>query len=219
MAIHRHLELERTVTLSVSEAPVLPSYETGEPVQAPTTPATPARSRARARDILLAVAGIAGALSLIWLIFSLVFGYSIIVFKTGSMAPTMPTGALAIERPIAPADIRVGDVVTVADPGQQLPVTHRVVSISRNPADGGARLLVLKGDANTIQDQFPYTVTAAHLVVGSVPVLGTVLVILRQPIFIGLLTLLIASLVLWAFWPTPAPRYRRTHRTTTRGDS
>ena len=219
MAIHRHLELERTVTLSVSEAPVLPSYETGEPVQAPTTPATPARSRARARDILLAVAGIAGALSLIWLIFSLVFGYSIIVFKTGSMAPTMPTGALAIERPIAPADIRVGDVVTVADPGQQLPVTHRVVSISRDPADGGARLLVLKGDANTIQDQFPYTVTAAHLVVGSVPVLGTVLVILRQPIFIGLLTLLIASLVLWAFWPTPAPRYRRTHRTTTRGDS
>ena len=205
------------MTTSVSEAPGLRSFEVGDPVPAPTTPQAQPRTRARVRDILLTIAGIAGLLSLIWLVFSMVFGYSIIVFKTGSMAPTMPAGAVALERSISPADIRQGDVVTVADPGQQLPVTHRVVSVSADPADSAARIVVLKGDANRIPDQFPYTVATAHIVVASVPVLGTVLVILRQPIFIGLLTLLIAALVLWAFWPGSPPRYRRTPTHHTQG--
>jgi signal peptidase len=187
-------------------------FEGGDPVADELNAPRGKRARVRVRDVLIVIAGIAGALSIIWLVVSLVFGYSLIVFKTGSMAPSMPTGALAIERNIPVADIRAGDVVTVADPGHQLPVTHRVVSVKKDVSQPTARVLVLKGDANATNDQTPYTVTTAKTVIWSVPVAGTILVGLRQPIVIGFITLLVATLIVWSFWPTSEqnrPRYRR----------
>jgi len=53
------------------------------------------RSRA-ARDIVIAVFGVVGAATVLWLVASWVLGLSLIVFATGSMSPTMPTGALAV---------------------------------------------------------------------------------------------------------------------------
>jgi signal peptidase len=177
-----------------------------------------APARGRAKSIVLAVAGVLGMLCILWLIVSLVFGFSAIVFKTGSMAPTMPTGSVALERPIAAADIRVGDVVTVPVPGQVLPVTHRVVKVSRDPANASDRVLVLKGDANLTADQIPYTVSAAKLVLASVPVGGTILALLHTPLFIGITCLLVAALLFWAFWPArsqePRPRYARSSAVT-----
>jgi signal peptidase I len=163
---------------------------------------------------VLAVAGCLGMLCILWLIASLVFGFSAIVFKTGSMAPTMPTGSVALEQPISAANIRVGDVVTVPVPGQVLPVTHRVVKVSRDPANGNDRILILKGDANLTADQIPYTVSGAKLVLASMPVGGTILALLHLPLFIGITCLLVAALLFWAFWPSrtnePRPRYARS---------
>lgn len=171
----------------------------------------PRTVRGVVKGIVFVLAGIAGLLSILWLIASLTFGVSLIVFKTGSMAPTIPAGAMAVIRPIPAADIRVGDVVTVAVPGQALPVTHRVLSVTRGSTPD-SRILVMKGDANLTQDQFPYTVTQADLVVLSVPELGRALTLLRMPLFIGATTLLVAVLVGWAFWPTRTSAHRASGR-------
>jgi signal peptidase I len=148
-------------------------------VQKPQDAAGPRTSRGRAKSVVLAIAGIAGLLSILWLIAGMVFGLSIIVFKTGSMAPTMPTGSMAIDHWIPASAIRVGDVVTVPVPGKTLPVTHRVVSISKVAAVPDDRRLVLKGDDNLTADQTPYTVGRARQVVFSLPVAGTVITLFQ----------------------------------------
>ena len=171
-----------------------------------------ASRRDRVKSVVLGVAGISGMLCILWVIIALAFGLTAIVFKTGSMAPTIPTGSLAITRPIAAADIRTGDVVTVPVPGQVLPVTHRVVSVSNDPVSPGSRVLVLKGDDNRTPDQIPYTVSNAKIVIFSVPVVGTILSLLRTPLYLGATVLLVAGLLFWAFWPNKnAPRYARTN--------
>jgi signal peptidase len=171
------------------------------PPQDQVTEAEPRTSRSRAKSIVLTIAGIAGALSILWLIASVVFGLSVIVFRTGSMAPTMPTGSMAITRSIPASAIRVGDVVTVPVPGKVLPVTHRVVSIARVSAVPNDRSVVLKGDDNLSPDQTPYTVGRVKLVIFSMPGVGTALALFQTPPFIGLMFLVVAALVLWAFWP------------------
>jgi signal peptidase len=199
------------VSLTVHKARYVRSETAGPAPIAPIDDSTApvVRRRGVAREVLFAVAGVAGLISVLWLVASLVFGYSIIIFQTGSMSPSMPTGALAIEHAIAAPDIRVGDVVTVADPGHALPVTHRVVSIAADPQRADGRLLTLKGDDNLSPDQFAYPVTTAKRVLLSAPVLGTVLIALHQPIFVGLATLLVAFLILAAFWPARTSRHRR----------
>lgn len=195
------------MSLTVDNAKCARSETAGHaPIQSHQRPVT--RRRTVAQEVLFAVAGIAGLIAVVWLIASLVFGYSIIIFQTGSMSPTMPTGALAIEHTISAAKIRVGDVVTVADPGHDLPVTHRVVSIAPDPQLSEGRLLKLKGDDNLTADQFAYPVTSAKRVLLSAPALGTFLIALHQPLFVGVATLLVAFLVLGAFWPARVSRHR-----------
>jgi len=163
------------------------------------------------KDGVLTLAGLAGLLSLLWLAAGALFGLSLIIFQTGSMSPTMPIGTAAIVRPIPAADIAVGDVVTIRREGAPLPVTHRVVSVEVDPQVEGGRLVVMRGDANDVDDQFPYRVTTAELVVFSVPGAGRVLLALRTPLFVGGATLLVTLLVLWAFWP-PRPDMLAAHR-------
>jgi signal peptidase len=158
------------------------------------------------KEILLLVAGIGGILSILWLIASLVFGLSIVIFMTGSMSPTLPTGAAAIVKDDVPAaDLRVGDVVTVPRDGQPLPVTHRIVDIAPvDPLSGAgpeARELTLRGDDNDTNDRDTYIVTAADRVIVGAPFVGHALTIMQTPIFFGALTLGVMLLVIWAFWP------------------
>ncbi len=139
-----------------------------------------------------------------WLVFSQVTGATLVTFRTGSMSPTMPQGALAVSLPVTAAEIRQGDVVTVPRTDNGRPVTHRVVSVS-DPSDPAApaqaRQLVLKGDANLTVDRRPYVVTEARRVVASVPHAGAVLETVRSPLGMATLTLLLGALVMWALWP------------------
>jgi signal peptidase len=172
------------------------------------------------KDAVLTLAGLCGLLCLLWVGASLAFGVSIVVFTTGSMAPTMPTGSAALVRPVAAADLSVGDVVTVQREGTRLPITHRIVSISRERGAGpdagrdatSARLLVLRGDANDVNDPFPYRVTQAQLVVAAVPGLGSLIVAARTPLATAAMTLVVAALVAWAFWPSREPSHRAERR-------
>ena len=161
---------------------------------------------------------VVAALSLaFWFAFSALTGATLITFRTGSMSPTMPQGALALSMPVAATDIEVDDVVTVKRAGEKLPVTHRVVEVrdadhatqeQRIPDD--ARELVLKGDDNATIDLLPYVVKDARRVVFAAPNAGSALMLMQSPIGLGLLILLAGSITTWAFWPK---REREEHAT------
>jgi signal peptidase len=84
----------------------------------------------------------------------LVVGYKPVAVYSGSMAPKLGVGSLAVDRPIDASDVRVGDVITFPDPylkGRL--VTHRVVQIVQTKKGPAYRT---KGDANVSRD--PWTI-------------------------------------------------------------
>ncbi|MBF0688269.1 MAG: signal peptidase I [Cellulomonas sp.] len=92
---------------------------------------------------------------------------------SGSMEPTISAGDLVVVRPTDPADLRIGDVVTV-QPESDDPtlVTHRVVGITRG-ADGLAGF-VTQGDANEHADAPVVPEQVMGRVVYTVPLVGHV---------------------------------------------
>ena len=167
-------------------------------------PARPQRAGRLGRALkegVLTLVGLVGLLAIVWLVCAMVFGLSIVVFKTGSMAPEIPTGSAAVVREVQASEIRVGDVITVQREGAPLPVTHRVVSIAADPADPAARIVELRGDANESNDLAPYTITEAKRVLASFPGFGIALGIMRSPFFLAVTSVAVALLTVWAFWP------------------
>jgi signal peptidase len=160
-------------------------------------------SRARARPAT--IVGLAGAglvvLTLAILIAGL--GVSLVRLSTGSMSPAYPADSILVVRSVHAADVAVGDIVTVSRDGL-VPITHRVVSVTPVGASGGAEL-VLRGDANTADDPEPYQVARVGLVLGGIPFGGSVLVALQSPIGLGVATVVVCGLLLWAWWPRREP--------------
>ncbi|CAN5236238.1 hypothetical protein BH09ACT1_BH09ACT1_26450 [soil metagenome] len=181
-----------------------------------TTSVPPTRRRRGAKvvgEVLLTVAAIGGAICIIAVVVAMVFHITFILFKTGSMTPTIPTGALAVVQRIPASEIRVGDIVTV-DRGTLLPITHRVTSVKKAPTDDvGSRQITMKGDANTVADPEPYVVSEVRRVMMSVPGLAYPLVAISNPLVIGGITVGAAALITWTFWPAgPAKPQAATTR-------
>ncbi|WP_247604073.1 hypothetical protein [Gordonia paraffinivorans] len=89
-----------------------------------------------------------GVLCIVLTVVAFVGNYSIILFKTGSMDPTIPQGSAAVVHEIPAAQVKVGDIVTV-DRGPGLkPITHRAISVT--PIGGGRVEIEMQGDANPI---------------------------------------------------------------------
>lgn len=175
-------------------------------------PPGPSRSPLLAlREILLNLAAVGGAVCIVLVLLALVLDITLIMFKTGSMAPTIPAGSVAVVREIPASGIDVGDVVTIDRP-DALPITHRVTTVG----DGGGeqRVVTMKGDANASDDPAPYTVASARLVLGSVPNLAPLIVRLSEPPVMAAVTLVVAGLVTWGSWPTARkhPSSPRRHR-------
>ena len=80
-------------------------------------------------DVALWTLGIIGLMSLLAAIAAYIWGYSIILFSTGSMSPTIPAGSAALVQRVPASEVHVGDIVTV-DRQDALPITHRVTSIT-----------------------------------------------------------------------------------------
>ncbi|MET0435153.1 MAG: signal peptidase I, partial [Cellulomonas sp.] len=164
---------------------------------------TAARSRQRAadlgREVLLTVAALFGAVCLVLVVLVATLDLGVIVFRTGSMSPTIPTGAAALVRTTPADEVEVGDVVTVPAPVGDLPVTHRVVHTET--LDDGTTRLRLRGDANDAEDPFPYDVTEVRRVVASAPGVGYALVRMGEPKALAAVTAGVALLVGWALWP------------------
>jgi signal peptidase len=162
-------------------------------------------------EVLLTIAALGGTLCLLLLIVTLFFHISLIMFKTGSMSPTIPAGSLAVVQQTQAADIRVGDVVTVDRPGR-LPITHRVIAVTGSGDSDGERVVMLKGDANPVPDPSPYAVSTVRRVLFAVPGLAHPIAALNSPAVLGGLSLGSAAVVTWAFWPPVVPPRRRRRR-------
>lgn len=167
-------------------------------VPAPEPSERDRRIGGRVVEVLLTLAAAGGALCVLAVLGAVLFGVGLTMFATGSMAPAIPAGSVAVIRDVPADQVRVGDVVTVPRPGL-LPITHRVRSTG--PGPDGTRILVLRGDANAEDDPEPYRVSKVGLVLFSVPGAAPVVVALSHPVTLGGLTLGAAVLVLWAFWP------------------
>ena len=156
--------------------------------------------RASLVDVLLWTLGALGLLSLLTAVAAHVFGFSIVLFSTGSMSPTIPAGSAALVRLLPATDFHVGDITTVERPNL-LPITHRITSIK--PLDGSpsARVITMRGDANDQDDPEPYVISNARLVVASVPGVAQIFSGMRNPLLMLVLTILAGGLVTWAFWP------------------
>lgn len=167
----------------------------------PATP--PGRRRSRVGgvvgEVILWVAAGAGLVCIVLVILAITANISLIMFRTGSMEPTIPAGSVAIVQEVGAAEISVGDVVTVDRPGE-LPVTHRVTSIE-DGASADERVITMRGDANEVEDPHPYDVTTVRTVLFSIPGMAPVIVAMSNPFVLGGITIAAALLVVWAFWP------------------
>ncbi len=153
---------------------------------------------AMVRATLLNLAAAGGALCIVAVICALLFDITLILFKTGSMSPTIPAGSVAVVRQIPASEVEVGDILTVDRPGL-LPVTHRVQSVE--DTGNNQRVITMKGDANSSPDPVPYTISDARLVMGSVPGLAYPLASMSNPVGLGAITIAVAALVTWVLWP------------------
>jgi len=166
--------------------------------------------RSRLREVLLNIAAAGGAVCILAVVCALLFNITLIMFKTGSMSPTIPAGSLAVVREIPAEGIAVGDVVTVDRPGK-LPITHRVQAVL--PAEGQARTITMKGDANAEPDPAPYVVERVRVVLFSVPGLAQPLAAAANPVVLGVITVAVSALVTWVLWP----RHKAGHGRRSRG--
>jgi signal peptidase len=148
---------------------------------------------------MLNLAALGGIICLVLVALAFVFDITLIMFKTGSMSPTIPAGSLSLVREIPATEVKVGDVVTVDRPAA-LPITHRVTSVADGPTST-ERIITMKGDANEAEDPFPYAVNTVRTVLASVPNLAYGVVWLSNPWVMAVLTLGASALVTWAFWP------------------
>ncbi|WP_235019861.1 signal peptidase I [Ruania rhizosphaerae] len=165
---------------------------------------TPSRHRGLSRfgDVLLTALAVAGGLCILLVILAVTLNITLIMFSTGSMAPTIPAGSVAVVREVPASQIEVGDVVTVDRPGA-LPVTHRVTDVLAT--EGDRATFTMQGDANDDPDPAPYTAESVRVALTSVPHLASVIVWFGHPVVLGCLTVTATALVTWAFWPRRTP--------------
>ncbi|NJC24388.1 signal peptidase [Arthrobacter pigmenti] len=92
---------------------------------------------------------------------------------TSSMEPTMPPGTLVVSKPVDPASLAVGDVITfqpVSD--NPMLITHRIVG-QAHKADG-ALSFTTRGDNNGTEDEPIIEGQVMGKVIYSVPYVGYV---------------------------------------------
>ena len=166
-------------------------------------------------NMLLWLLAAAGTICIILVIAGLWLNVSIMMFRTGSMEPTIETGSIALVHEIPAMEMSEGDVVTVDRGESLLPVTHRVTEITNVNEATGEVTFTMRGDANDVDDPEPYTTDTVKRAFFSIPGIAPVIQWFQNPYILGGLTLGATALVIWAFWPRDDeedPTIRRTQR-------
>lgn len=138
----------------------------------PRSPSPQPRERGGGRRILAGWASwtlaLLGALCLLLTAWALAIGARPLVVKTGSMAPELPAGTVAVVKPQPATGVAPGDVVAVRR-ADGMRIMHRVRRAQ--PAGGDAVRLVLRGDRNRAADP-PVTVNTVERPILTVPAAG-----------------------------------------------
>ncbi len=136
---------------------------------------------------------------------------------TSSMEPAYPPGTLVVVAPTAPDDIRIGDVLTYQlESGKPTLVTHRVIEIGTNTADG-TRTFTTKGDNNDIPDADPVMeVQVVGTVLYAIPYLGYVNTAVNGDLRALIVPVIVGGLLVYAVWMVVSSF--RDKRTKAQGD-
>lgn len=154
----------------------------------------------RATDAVLWAVSILGTLAATAAALCLIFGYSIVLFSTGSMTPTIRSGDLTVVKSVSASEIRVGDILTV-DREDQLPITHRVTRIEEGDSEE-KRIITMKGDANRIPDRDSYEVERARVHVFTVPGVAHLYDrVFSNPFVACSVFVIVGALATWGLWP------------------
>src|SRR4051794_10322186 len=137
-----------------------------------------------------------------------VFGYRTMTMLTGSMAPKINPGDVAVTTPLAVDKVAAGMIVSYHIPvDDHHVITHRVVSVEHGP--GGQVTIQTKGDANNAVDPWKATLQGdtAYRVRAVIPHLGQAIELFRHPVVtkalvFGAPTLLAGWLILAIWRPT-----------------
>ncbi|WP_267422107.1 MULTISPECIES: hypothetical protein [unclassified Curtobacterium] len=142
-----------------------------------------------ARGVVATLLGLA-----LWAAAPAVIGWLPTTVMTGSMAPRIVPGDVVVARPVAPVELRVGQVLLADDPDQAGHLRmHRFV----DAGPGGS--VVTKGDANPERDSTAISRSAVHGVAFlRIPLVGAPIVWMRDGAWskVALLALAVAA-VLW----------------------
>ncbi|MEH6796818.1 MAG: signal peptidase I [Rhodococcus sp. (in: high G+C Gram-positive bacteria)] len=139
---------------------------------------------------------LAGLICVLFALAAVFLGITPLIFRSGSMAPTIDTGALALSKTTPAAEIEIGDIVKVTN-ASGAGITHRVVEIGAVGTDSAQ--LFLKGDANAEPDAESYVVSEADRVFFSVGKLGYAVTWLSGPVAVFLGGIAVGALLMTAF--------------------
>lgn len=123
-----------------------------------------------------------------------IFGCQIYTVVSGSMEPAIPTGSIVYVKNVEASEIDQGEVIAFySDHDTGAIITHRVV---KNQVVSGE--FITKGDANEKEDVTPVDYDRLiGKVVFSMPVLGSLLAIVAEPVGkIGTVCLIVAAVFL-----------------------
>lgn len=129
--------------------------------------------------------------------------YQALVVRSGSMSPTIPTGSVVFYHHVNANQVKVGDVIVFARPGNASErVTHRVVRIAKGPT---GRYFVTKGDANGAVDDWQIPAVGEGWVASfHVPFVGYVLYDLQSTtgrlLLLLIPALLLAGITIYEIW-------------------
>lgn len=127
-------------------------------------------------DTALWIGAVLGVCALLLAVAGVLFGVQPLIFRSGSMTPTITAGSLGLAHQVPAQSVRTGDIVSVT--ANDIRVTHRVVNTR---PDGEYTRLTLRGDANRATDLDPYRVRTVDKLWFAVPGLGSVLSWLSRP--------------------------------------
>lgn len=144
------------------------------------------------REALLTSTAVLGALCVVLTALAFALGIHPLLFRSGSMSPTIGTGDIAFARTVDAKGLHRGDIVSLVAPSGER-VTHRVVD---NTGSGAHRTLTLKGDANDVIDPQAYQATRVQKVFVHVPKVGYAVSWLSRPPGVYLVAAYVALMLL-----------------------
>jgi len=163
--------------------------------------------RSRALDVVGLGATVLLSIVLLAVLGGAMLGLQAAVVRSGSMTPTIAQGSVVVSESVPVSSLRPGDVVTRPAEGAAEPVTHRLVSATRQ---GDTYLMQTRGDANESGET--WTVPADSTlpkIRWVVPSIGDGVAVLRSHLVLVLGLVVIGGLLIAAL-RLPARRHRPT---------